>query len=32
MYEPPMVDVIELADSVAASNNMDRWETPIDPQ
>ena len=32
MYESPVVDVVVLADPAAASNNMDRWETPIDPQ
>lgn len=31
MYESPMVDVVELYDSVASSNNLDRWETPVDP-
>lgn len=31
MYESPMAEVMTLTDSVAASNNLDRWETPIDP-
>lgn len=32
MYESPMAEVITLMDPVAASNNLDRWETPIDPE
>ena len=32
MYESPMVDVVVMADSTAASNDKGRWETPIDPQ
>ena len=31
MYESPMAEVTVLTDSVAASNNLDRWETPVDP-
>ena len=31
MYESPMVDVVALSDSVTASNDLDRWETPVDP-
>ena len=32
MYESPMEEVITLMDPVAASNNLDRGETPIDPE
>lgn len=32
MYESPVAEVITPMDPVAASNNLDRWETPIDPE
>ena len=32
MYESPMAKVIALIDPVALSNDLDRWETPIDPE
>lgn len=32
MYESPVVNVVVLADPEAASNELGRWETPIDPQ
>ena len=31
MYEKPISIVDIIPDAVAASNNLDRWETPIDP-
>ena len=31
VYEAPISDVSVLLDSVQASNQLDRWETPIDP-
>ena len=31
MYEAPISDVSVLMDPVQASNNLHRWETPIDP-
>ena len=31
MYETPIADVIAPIDPVAASNNLDRWESDIDP-
>lgn len=31
MYESPVSEVITPIDLVAASNDLGRWETPIDP-
>lgn len=31
MYETPIADVTVLMDPVQASNKLDRWESPIDP-
>ena len=31
MYESPMAEVIAPVDPVSSSNNLDSWETPIDP-
>ena len=31
MYESPIADVSLLLDAVKASNDLDRWESPIDP-
>ena len=31
MYEAPICEVSVLMDSVMASNDYDRWESPIDP-
>ena len=32
MYEAPIVNVDVMADVTGASNDLDRWETPIDPE
>ena len=31
MYEKPISVVNMIPDAVSSSNNLDRWETPVDP-
>lgn len=31
-YQTPISEVEVMADVAGSSNNLDRWETPIDPE